>query len=82
MLPGNKAVAKRCEILTKKMTWQQDSSPISHYASSPVFNLPFLEPPTTITKRFHVTEMPERRDPLLTLSTYTNEAREEYRQRT
>jgi hypothetical protein len=33
MLPSNKAVVKRYEILTKKMTWQQDSSPISHYAS-------------------------------------------------
>jgi hypothetical protein len=47
----------------------------------PLFNLSFLEPLTTITKRVHITEMPEHKDPLLTLSMYIDKAREEYRQR-
>ena len=59
----------------------KNSSPFSHQASSPLFSMSFLKPLPTITKRVHITEMPEHKDPLLILSTYIDEAREEYRHR-
>jgi hypothetical protein len=69
------------EVLTKKMSWQQEF--FTNFTSCEFASIQpsFLKPLTTITKRFRILEMPEHKDHLLTLSTGIDEAREEYRQR-